>query len=262
MAEEMMLDSMPWEGDESFDAYDGEAEDAFAEAEDSAEDLGEATRRRQPWQPPPRRRYFKPVRQGVNGMTVRGQDGRARRVAFPAKLATAAETNRGLATQEIGRRALEERLDRLETRSRAQLKNSSSVTGVVSLAIGAPLAAWGLFKPTQTGGSRFSNWANEETTRMASLTSASQLATTGARVLIQGKYPGSRVGMAADLFAAAQLAAFAFGTMNAPAAIDEVEDAAVLGAAAPFPIGARVLDRATNTIFEVVGTKSGGKYFV
>ncbi len=259
MAEEMMLESLPWEGDES---YDGEYEDAIAEAEDSAEDLGEATRRRQPWQPPRKRRYFQPVRQGVRGITVRGQDGRARQVAFPAKLATAAETNRGLATQEIGRRALEERLDRLETRSRAQLKNSSSVTGVVSLAIGAPLAAWGLFKPTQTGGSKFSNWANEETTRMASLTSASQLATTGAQVLINGKYPGSRVGMAADLFAAAQLAAFAFGTMNAPAAIDEVPDASVANAALPFSIGSRVLDLKTNTIFEVVGTKSGGKFFV
>ena len=77
-----------------------------------------------------------------------------------------------------------------------------------------------------------------------------------------GGYPRSRVGGAADLFAAAQLAAFAFGQMSTPAAIDEVPDAAVANAALPFPIGARVLDLKTNTIFEVVGTKSGGKFFV
>jgi hypothetical protein len=257
MAEEMIVDS--WESDEAYDdAYDGESDEAFAEAEDSAEDYGEATRRRRR----SRKSHYRPVRQGVRGVTVRGQDGRARQVQFPAKLATAAETNRGLATQEMGRRALEERLDRLETKARAQAKQSSSVQGVVSLAIGAPLAAWGLFKPTQTGGSRFGNWANEETTRMASLTSASQLATTGARMLITGKYARSSVGFAADLFAAAQLAAFTFGQLSTPAAIDDVPDASVAGAAAAFPIGARVLDLKTNTIFEVVGTKSGGKFFV
>ena len=96
---------------------------------------------------------------------------------------------------------------------------------------------------------------------MASLASASQLATTGARVLINKSYPRG-ISMAADLFAAAQLAAFAFGSMNAPAAIDEVPDRTTANAAAPFPIGSRVLDLKTNSIFEVVGTKSGGKFFV
>ncbi len=258
MAEEMIVDS--WESDEGYDdAYDGESDEAFAEAEDDVEDYGEATRRRRR----SRKSHYRPVRQGVRGITVRGQDGRARQVQFPAKLATAAETNRGLATQEMGRRALEERLDRLETKARAQSKNSSSIQGVVSLAIGVPLAAWGLFKPKQSGGSRFSNWANEETTRMASLSSASQLATTGARMLVGGGgYPRSRVGAAADLFAAAQLAAFTFGQMSTPAALDEVGDASAPNAALQFPIGARVLDLKTNTIFEVVGTKSGGKFFV
>ena len=51
-------------------------------------------------------------------MAVRGQDGRVRNVPFPTKLATAAETNRGLASQEVARRALDERLNRLEARFR------------------------------------------------------------------------------------------------------------------------------------------------
>jgi hypothetical protein len=99
MAEEMIED-VAWESDE---AEDWESDEALAEAEESTEDIGERARRRRR-----RRRYYRPGR-GVQGITVRGQDGRVRNMPFPTKLATAAETNRGLANQEIARRALEER---------------------------------------------------------------------------------------------------------------------------------------------------------
>ena len=206
MAEEMILESLPWESDES---EDSESDEALIEAADSVEDIGERARRRRAMR---RGRSNYLVRgRGVRGLNMRGQ-----KTMFPTPLATTAETNRGLATQEVGRRALEERLDRLETRSRVQQKNNSSVSGVVSLAIGIPLAAWGLFKPTKTGGTRLGNWSAEETTRMATLTSAGQLATTGAKLLINGRYHRSGVGIAADAFAAVQLATYAFGSMHKP----------------------------------------------
>src|SRR5258708_37635313 len=99
MPEEMILDSLGPEYDE---AEDWESDDAFAEADDSVEDLGERAQRRRG-----RNGRYRPGR-GVRGMTVRDGDGRARNVAFPARLATAAETNRGLASQEVARRGLEE----------------------------------------------------------------------------------------------------------------------------------------------------------
>src|SRR5262245_55500369 len=102
MAEEMMLESVaPWESDG--EAEDWESDEAIAEAEDSAEDIGERARRRR-YYAGRRRSHYRPGR-GVRGIAVRGQDGRTRHVPFPAKLATADETNRGLATQEVGRRA-------------------------------------------------------------------------------------------------------------------------------------------------------------
>lgn len=216
MAEEMMLENVPWESDE---AEDSESDEAMAEAEDSAEFVGiggalaaqELARRRQ------RQSRYRPTR-GVHGMRLRGQDGRPRTLQFPAKLATAAETNRGLANQEVGRRALEVRLDRLETRFRVQQKKDSSVSGAVSLFIGAPLAAWGVFNPKQTGGSRFGNWAAEESTKMATLTAVSQIASSGAKLLINGRYHRSGVGIAADIFAGAQIAAYAFASMYKPVA--------------------------------------------
>jgi hypothetical protein len=208
MAEEMILESFEPESDE---AEDWESDEAFAESDDSVEDIGERTRRRRR-----RRNRFRPGR-GVRGMTVRDADGRPRNVAFPAKLATADETNRGLANQEVARRALEQRLDRLETRGAAQLKNSSSVSGIVTLLIGGGLTAFSIFKAGQGGsGSVFSRWAEQDTAKMATLSSVSQIAATGAKLLVNGRYHRSGVGMAADAFAAVQVAGFALASLQQP----------------------------------------------
>jgi hypothetical protein len=118
-------------------------------------------------------------------MTVRDADGRPRNVAFPTKLATANETNRGLANQEVARRALEQRLDRLEARGAAQLKNGSSVSGIVTLLIGGGLTAFSIFKASQAAGSSgsvFSKWAEQDTAKMATLSSVSQITATGAKL--------------------------------------------------------------------------------
>ncbi len=202
MPEEMILDSLGPEYDE---AEDWESDDAFAEADDSVEDLGERAQRR-------RRRNgrYRPGR-GVRGMTVRDGDGRARNVAFPARLATDAETNRGLASQEVARRGLEERIDRLEARNRQQLKNSSSVSGIVTLLLGGGLTAFSLFKAQQAAagsGSLLNKWADQSTAQMATLSSVSQLAATGAKMLVTGRYHRSGIGIAADAFAAVQIAGF------------------------------------------------------
>src|SRR5262249_22107089 len=141
---------------------------------------------------------------------------RARNVAFPARLATTAETNRGLAGQEVARRALEERIDRLEARNRQQVKNSSSISGIVTLLLGGGLTALSLFKANQDKGtgSLFNKWADENTAQMATVTSVSQLATTGARMLVTGRYPRSGIGIAADAFAAVQIAGFTIASLQ------------------------------------------------
>src|ERR1700681_4370308 len=107
MPEEMIVE---WgaEADEADEA--SEADEGYDEADDSVEDLGERTDRRRRRRPG---RYHRPGK-GVGGMTMRDAAGRAQNVAFPARLATTAETNRGLAGQEAARRGLEERLNRLE----------------------------------------------------------------------------------------------------------------------------------------------------
>ena len=209
MVEEVMFESFGPESDEADEYW--ESDEAFMEAEDSAEDIGERVRRR--------RRRPKPFRpgRGVRGMTVRDADGRARNVAFPAKLATAEETNRGLASQEAARRALETRLDRLETRNVGQQKQGAAVSGIVTLLLGGGLTALSLYKASQatTGtDSVFQNWAGQETAKMATLSSVSQITTTGARLLVTGRYHRSNVGMAADAFAAAQVAGFALASLS------------------------------------------------
>lgn len=207
MAEEMTLENVPWESDES---WNGESDEAIAEAEDSAEDIGEGWRRR-------RRSRYAPGR-GVRGMVLRSQDGSPRRVAFPAKLATAEETNRGLARQEIGRRELEERLNRLEARFRLQLKKDSSASGLVTLAIGGSLTIFGAVEARRQApaGNRLGTWALLDSTKIAAATSAAQIATTGAKLAINGRYHRSGLGIAADAFATVQLAAFMFGFLNPP----------------------------------------------
>jgi hypothetical protein len=218
MPEEMVVDSLGVESDEADEAW--ESDEAFMEADDSVEDLGEAQRRRR------RSTRYRPAVRGVRGMTMRDSDGRARNVAFPARLATTAETNRGLATQEVGRRALEERIDRLEARNRQQLKKGASVSGIVTLVIGGGLTALSLVKaaqPAQTGVSlsanqsatstAFSRWANEETAKMATLSSVTQLAATGATMLVNGRYHRSGIGIAADAFAAVQIAGYTLASL-------------------------------------------------
>jgi hypothetical protein len=205
MAEEMMLENFPFESDE---AEDWESDEAFIESDESAEDIGERSSRR-------RDRYRRSPRvRGARGMTVQGPNG-PQRYQFPAKLATAAETNRGLASQEFGQRALAKRMDRLETAVRAQSKNDSSITGIVTLLIGGGLTVWGIIEVSRSGGFTFGKWAGQESTRMASLASVSQLATTGARMAIKGTYQKG-FSTAADAFAGLQLAAFAFGSMYKP----------------------------------------------
>lgn len=210
MPEEMIVE---WgaEADEADEAW--ESDEAFDEADDSVEDLGERTEQQRR-----RRRYgrgrYRPSR-GVRGMTMRDADGRARNVAFPARLATTAETNRGLAGQEAARRALEERLNRLEARNRQQAKNTSSISGIVTLLLGGGLTAFSLFKANQDKGSStlFNKWTDETTAQMATLTSFGQLATTGATMLVNGRYHHSGLGMAADAFAALQIAGFAVASI-------------------------------------------------
>ena len=205
MPEEMIVE---WgaEADEADEAW--ESDEGYDEADDSVEDLGERTDQRR------RRRYgrgrYRPGR-GVRGMTMRDANGRARNVAFPARLATAADTNRGLASQEAARRALEERLNRLEARNRGQAKNTASISGIVTLLLGGGLTAFSLFKANQDKGSGtlFRQWSDENTAEMATLTSVAQLATTGATMLVNGRYHRSGIGMAADAFAALQIAGFA-----------------------------------------------------
>src|SRR5580693_8923912 len=102
---EETIEGVVWESEDAI--Y--ESEDAIAEAEDSVEDFGEATRRKQP------KKYFRPGR-GVQGISLRNQDGRVRNVPFPTKLATVDETNKGLASADLARRALGNRLDQLEAR--------------------------------------------------------------------------------------------------------------------------------------------------
>src|SRR5580692_6595650 len=133
-----VMDSVSWESDEAFDT---EADEAL-DGEDYGEDFGEATssrsRRRQ-------RGAYRPGR-GVQGISLRNQEGQVRHVPFPKKLATVEETNRGLASQESARRALDERLQRLEGKYKGQYKRDSTATGAVTLALGIPLAGIGLWQ--------------------------------------------------------------------------------------------------------------------
>jgi len=233
MSEEMLLESVALESDES---EDSESDEAFFESEDSEEDFGEArrSRRRRPLPLPSRNRFL--ASRGVRGVKFRGPDGRVRNLPFPSKLATSAETNRGLASQEVGRRALEQRLERIETGFRAQQKKDSAASGAVFLAIGGGLTAWSLFKASQQagGGSIFSSWPSQDSAQMATLASVTQIATTGAKLLINGRYHGSGVGIAADAFAAVQVTGFAFASLYQPApprAFKSVANAAGLAAA-------------------------------
>jgi hypothetical protein len=246
MAEEMIEDFTG----ESDEALDTESDEAIAEAEDSTEAVSDRSRwRRQ------QRGSYRPLQRGVGGITLRNQQGLARTVPFPTKLATVSETNRSLATQEIARRALDVRLDRLEARFRVQQKRDSATSGLVSLAIGVPLVAIGVFQTSNDkGGATLSGWADKEATRIAAVTSATQLATSGAKLVINGRYHRSGIGIAADIFATAQIATFAFGFFNKKAeeeykavADKGVADAALAGS----PKGTLFLAQDTGNVYRV-----------
>jgi hypothetical protein len=261
MAEEMILENVPWESDE---AQDWESDEAFAESDESAEDLGEAARRR------PRRKSPYLRARGVRGMTLRGPDG-VRNVSFPTKLATTAETNRGLATQELARQNLEERLDRFEARRRGDQRNDVSTIGLVTLAIGGGLTLLGAVdaakaSPTGKGGT-FNSWASQSKTQIASFVSATQLATTGAKFALTGKYPRSPFGFAADAFAVAQLAAFAFGSFSTnslrtpPKVLANqavLDDGNTLQNLSPFDV---VMTGDDHKTWEIIADDSGKKFY-
>ena len=214
MSDEMLLESVPFESDES---EDSESDEAFAEAEDSDEDFGEARSSRANRRLRRMNRYL-PVRRGVSGMRLRGPDGQVRNLPFPTKLATAAETNRGLASQEVGRRALAERLEKLESGIRVNQKKDGAVSGTVYLAIGGGLTAFSLFKAGQrpAGEPFLSSWAKEGSAQTATLASAAQVVSSGAKWLINGKYHRSGVGIVADVFSLLQIAGFTFASLFQP----------------------------------------------
>src|SRR5262249_4500686 len=92
-------------------------------------------------------------------------------------------------------------------------KGDVSATGLVTLVIGGGLTFWGAARASQQGFT-FHKWADENPTKIAALVSATQLATTGAKLAMTGHYSRSAFGTTADAFAVAQLAAFAFGSLS------------------------------------------------
>ncbi|OQW33440.1 MAG: hypothetical protein A4E19_03305 [Nitrospira sp. SG-bin1] len=239
------IENVPWESDE---AEDWESDEAIAEVEDSAEDIGERARRRVMRRG---RTAYLPGR-GVSGMVLRGRDGKVP-VRFPAPLATTRETNVGFARQELARRRIEEGLDRLEARLRVQQKNESSVSGLVTLTIGGGLTAFGAIQAAgKQGGSLMGRLAAEPSTRTAAVVSAAQLATSGAKLVINGRYHRSGIGITADIFSAAQLALFAFGSLSTPREYKVVVDrAAAVAAMANDPRGTLYLTEDNSQVFQL-----------
>jgi hypothetical protein len=238
-----IIDSVPWESEE---AEYPEADEAVIEAEESEE----AYRR-----PRRQKRAFQPAR-GVQGITLRGRDG-THNVQFPTKLATVAETNRGLASQELARRAIDERLDKLEARFKGQLKKDVATTGVVALAIGGGLSAIGAFQASNqpTGSSALANWAAEDTTKMAAVVSVTQLATSGAKLAFNGRYVRSGFGIASDIFSVLQIGLFTYGTLHTPTSI--ISTAVNPKNTVSNPPGTRLYDPATGTLYVVTQTVGG-----
>ena len=247
MPEEAIEDAV-WESEDAI--Y--ESEEAIAEAEDSAEDIGEASSRRR------RRSRFQPGR-GVQGITVRNQDGKVRNLPFPTKLATVDETNRGLAKQEVARRALDERVDRLEARFKSAQKKDTSIGGVVTLLLGGGLTALGAIEAAKDpSGGGLGTWAGESTTQMAALVSVTQLVTSGAKFAMNGHYHRNGIGIAADVFSLAQIATFAYGNFHQPHAYTPVADRAALDAQiATANPGTLFVIQQTGDVYQlIVGTNN------
>jgi len=203
-----VMDNIAWESDE---AYDTESDEAFSDGEDLGEDFGEAARRRGR----ERRNGYKPGR-GVGGLSLRNSAGDVvQKLQLPGKIPTLAETNAGFKRQELARRALDNQLERLESRIKTQKKHGSTVVGSVTLLLGIPLTGIGLYQASkQPGGVSLANWASAGSTTIAAVTSATQLATTLSKAVVDRHYNQSAVGLAADVFAGVQLAAYLFGTYS------------------------------------------------
>jgi len=240
---EETIEGVVWESEDAI--Y--ESEDAIAEGEDSVEDVGEATRRKQP------KKYFRPGR-GVQGISLRNQDGRVRNVPFPTKLATVDETNKGLASADLARRALGNRLDQLEARFKMQQKRDTSITGSVALLLGGGLTALGAIEAAkQSGGATLGSWAAEGTTQMATLVSVTQLATSGVKFAMNGRYHRNGIGMAADIFSLAQIATFAYGTFKQQPSYTPVPDKKTADAqAASAAKGTLFVTQDTGQVYQVV----------
>jgi len=251
MAEEM-IESVPWESEE---AEFGESEESI-EAEESAEDYRSRRRQSKPFRP----------QAGVKGMTLRTQGG-PRTLQFPAPVATASDTNKALATQELRRRALDERLEKLEQKFRSQLKKDLATTGAVTLAIGGGLSAFGAFQvanhtPTSTSASEstLKRWANRDVTKMATVVSLTQLATSGAKLAFNGRYIRSGFGIAADVYSVLQLGLFTFGALQpqpAPAPVPTAVPDITAAQASGFTAGAQVYDSKTMKLFTVIAATNG-----
>lgn len=261
MSDEMLMESVPYESDES---EDSESDESFVEAADSDEDYGEARPSRASRRARRVSRYL-PVKRGVNGVRFRGPDGQVRNLPFPTKLATAAETNRGLASQEVGRRALADRLEKVESGVRVQHKKDGTATGSVYLAIGGGLTAWSLFQATKrpAGSPFFESWVKEDSAKMATLASASQLATSGAKWLTNGQYHRSGVGMVADAMSAIQILSFTFGSLYTPSTSTQItktvaDETARVAAVASCKEGDVIAEVKTGKQFVVRSITGGG----
>jgi hypothetical protein len=187
----VLMDSS-WESDGE-DAGEDLGEDA---GEDYGEDFGEASRRRG------RRR---PRTNGVKGVRVSTPNG-VHNMRFPAKLALAKDTNQGFAS-------LSDRLAKAEARFGTQAKREGAVIGSVTLLLGVPLTVAGMVQASRSGGVSLSNWAAQGSSTIGAVTSATQLATTLSKSLIEKRYHDSHIGVAADIYAGLQLAAYAFGRL-------------------------------------------------
>jgi hypothetical protein len=251
----VMMDSVSWESGEAFDT---EADEGYLDGEDYGEDFGEATssrsRRRQ-------RGAYRPGR-GVQGISLRNQDGQVRNVPFPKKLATVEETNRGLASQESARQALDERMQRLEGKYKGQYKRDSAATGAVTLALGLPLVGIGLWQAhNKLGSITLANWASGESSTVGAVTSATQLATTVVKAAMNHRYHHSGVGLAGDIFSVAQLVTYGIGRAQIKPVPMVIADITAPGVApANFQLGTRLFDQVSSKIFTVVQTNNGPQF--
>jgi hypothetical protein len=185
-------------------------------------------------------------------MVVPGRGGLpATTLRFPQRVATAAQTNRGMG-------ALLQRLDRLEARSQIQTKNENSTTGLVYLIIAGGLTGYGVYKVSGNNStSKLVDWSNEKSTEMAALASATQLATTGVRLATTGRYSFSVGGTGADAVAVTQLALFAFARLRTTERKPYVKNTLDKDALNDFSDGNLVYDDTAKKLMVVVETTNG-----